>query len=537
MAISTVPAPVLDTRDGDAVTAEAISNLPTELSDRSDSNPAVVMIEAQGTFFDKLLFQINQWPSSVIQKCLSLIGITLTAAAKSTVTQTFTLAAPQANDTTIAEGTQVSITDGSIVFETLTDLIIPAYTTPTGTISMTSGSPTVTGSGTSFPTDGSWTGYQLQAVNGTWYTVSSVGGATTLTLTSNALSTLSGASFNVGPISGTVQAQSTTTGVSTKVAAATLTTLVSSPAGVSSTTNAAAATGGADAETVAAAIERAPTAFAARDNACSVEDYAYFAQEILGEGARVKAKENYNNATSTNGYVTVAVLSPTWTAALSASAADRASVIRDLAGRQFTSSTTIDIAATIDTRTGTGTTPAAVVYRKSAYDETSVKINAAGAVNSYYSPNTYDWGRDLLIADLADVIEGAAGVDRVHTINGRLCAGFDWRTNTATMVVTNGLATITSVDAGDHSVMTDGQTILVDLTNKVAYLVTTKGATITLASNWTGASATRAIGTIGFFTSANDTYDTSTEWMKLPYASLGTTIAAAPASIVVIGSV
>src|SRR3990167_3800692 len=127
---TTVPAPVLDLRNGDAVTAQAIAALPDELSDRSASNPAVAIIEATGTFFDKLIYQINRWPSAVVQKVLSLCGVTMAAATAATVSQSFTLSAPQSTDTVAAKGTQVSTTDGATVFSTLSDLTIAAYTTP-----------------------------------------------------------------------------------------------------------------------------------------------------------------------------------------------------------------------------------------------------------------------------------------------------------------------------------------------------------------------------------------------------------------------
>src|SRR5215831_5351841 len=98
MATSIVPAPILDTRNGDLVVAESIGSLPSELSDRSDSNPAVVILEASGNQFDKLLFQINQWPSAVIQKALALVGTLQNQATAATVSQTFTLSSPQVKD-------------------------------------------------------------------------------------------------------------------------------------------------------------------------------------------------------------------------------------------------------------------------------------------------------------------------------------------------------------------------------------------------------------------------------------------------------
>lgn len=54
---------------------------------------------------------------------------------------------------------------------------------PDGTITITAASLSVTGSGTAFPTDGTWTGYEIQAKNGDWYQIASVTSATALTLT------------------------------------------------------------------------------------------------------------------------------------------------------------------------------------------------------------------------------------------------------------------------------------------------------------------------------------------------------------------
>ena len=75
-----VPAPVLDDRNEDQIAAEAIGALPSELSDRSDSNPAVVVIEAAAYVVGRYLYQLNRWPAAVVQKALALIGVTMRAA-------------------------------------------------------------------------------------------------------------------------------------------------------------------------------------------------------------------------------------------------------------------------------------------------------------------------------------------------------------------------------------------------------------------------------------------------------------------------
>src|SRR5262249_41155274 len=118
---------------------------------------------------DAFLFQLNQWPQAVIQKILNLIGITLNPPQPSTVLQKFVLSAPQAKDSIISKGTQVATQDGSIVFSTLTDLTIPAYTSPAGQISATAGSTAVSGSGTTF-TSSVTVGGAISFDNGTsWY--------------------------------------------------------------------------------------------------------------------------------------------------------------------------------------------------------------------------------------------------------------------------------------------------------------------------------------------------------------------------------
>src|SRR5262245_36962245 len=104
---TTMPFPVLDPRNEDLVAAQAIGSLPVELSDRGPSSPAVVVIEAAAWILGKLLFQMNSWPTAVIQKVLALIGVTMNPAAAGRVVQTFTLSEPQSQDTIIEAGTQV----------------------------------------------------------------------------------------------------------------------------------------------------------------------------------------------------------------------------------------------------------------------------------------------------------------------------------------------------------------------------------------------------------------------------------------------
>lgn len=530
---TTVPSPSLDTRNGDQYTAQAIASLPSQLSDRSDSNPAVVIIEALGSIFDALLYQLNRWPSAVIQKVLNLCGVTLIPATAATVQQTFTLSAPQQQDSVIPTGNQISTADGSIVFATLADLTLRAYTTPSGTISLTAGSTAVTGSGTSFTTDVQ-AGWAISTDGATWYTVASITNNTALVLTSSAASTVSGSAYKSGAITGTVSAQATTTGTSTNVAAATLTTLVNQPAGVASTTNAAAATGGTDLETTTAAILRAPTAFAARDVALSTTDYEYFAQKVLGSNSRVKALANSNAGTTATGFVTVALLSPSWTTASAVSAQERASVIRDLATRTFTGATTVDIPANIQRFDQSPNIPAVLVWRKSTYDESTVRVNVAAAINNLLNPNSYSWGRTVYTTDLVQVVEAAAGVDRIHSVNGIPAVGtiFQTAANAISFTANSTTATANAADIGSGKI-TQSVTYLIDTTNKTAYLVTNiSGTTLTLSSAYAGST-----GSVSSMTYLNTGDTALTNSWSLPYSALSVVSTAPAASVQVVGVV
>lgn len=539
-----IPDPVLDDRAGDLVTAQMIASFPAELSDRSDSNPATVVAEAFGYGYDRLRAAVNQFPRAVLQKVAALVGIEILDATAATVTQTFTLASPGARDTVISTGATVSTDDGSVIFATTSDMTVTAYTTPTGTVSTTSGSATVTGSGTTFVTGSTWVGYQIQipANTGTWYTILAVGGTTSLTLTTSATATVAGAAWNVGPIAGTAPAQATTTGVNTNVGANKLTTLVGGGSGVASTTNAAAATGGTDDETSAAAVERAPTAFATREVACHVDDFAAFAATTLGSGGRARARANFNVSAAAPGYVTVAMLSPNWTTATTVTALERSAVMRDLAGRTAATTTPIDLPVVVQSFTATPTLFAVAVYRNKDYDEATVKVNVAAAMNTYLSPATYPWDpprysggyRPIYVPDLVAVVESAAGVDRVEAINGVPCVGMNYRTSAASMTFTNGSAAVTAVGATDYANATAGQTFLIDATNKAAYLVTVKsgGNAFTLDRNWGG--STGAASNVPFWTSQTTNL---TDWFYLPYSNLSVTSTATAASIVVVGSV
>lgn len=530
-----VPAPTLDTRNGDLVTAQAITSLPAELSDRSDSNPAVVCIEAQGSVADKHGFQINSWPSAVIQKCLALVGVVLNPQQPSIAQLTFVLSAPQPADTVIPTGTQAQSTDGTIVVATLAAATVTAYSSPAGTITLTAGSATVTGSGTSFTTSVQ-AGWQISVDKSTWYTVQSITNNTTLVLTASASASVSGAFF-AGAVSVTTAGQATTTGLATNAGAGVLNTLGTSPAAVASVSNASAATGGSDLETVTSAIARAPLAFASRDTAITPTDFVTFATRTLGNNSRAAAQGSTNNTVAAAGFITYALLSPSWTTSVPVTTQERANVNRDLFGRTVTGVTLVDVPANLQqfvsagSGVSQGTMFACALVRKSAYDGASTQVAAAAAINNYLSPNTYPWGRAIDPDDLAAQLNPLIQVDHILTINGVLAVGMNYTVVANAVSFTNGATTATGT-ASDFASMTPNQTFLLDQTNNAAYLVTNvSSGTVTFTPAYAGPTASL---TPAWFTSK---ITALASWYSLPYSALSVSSISPPASIVIVGAV
>lgn len=517
---TTVPAPILDGRNGDLMVAEAIGSLPSELSDRSDSNPAVVIIEAVGAIYDQLVFQLNNWPKAVIQKVLNLVGITLNPAVAATVQQTFTLTAPQVLDTVIPLGTQISTNDGTVVFATVGDLIIPAYTQPSGTISFTLGSTAVSGSGTTFLSDVA-IGSAISVDGVTWYTVAATPTNTSLTLLTPALSTVSVSSYKVGAFTSSTSAQCTVTGLSSNVAVGALTALVNQPAGVASTVNNAAAVGGSDQETVANALLRAPQAFASRDVACAASDYEYFAVKTLGANSRAKALANNNAGVVAPGYVTTAVLAPGWS--VTNTAPNTLPVLLDLQNRTFVGSTTIVIPANIDRFDLGLVVPACSVWRKSSLNLNQVMLNVASAFNNLLNPNTYNWGRTIYTTDLVQAIEAAVGVDRVHTSNGVPCVGLRYQQTANAITFTNGSSTATAnaADIGAGKI-TKNKTFIF-LNNAVAPALVTDISGTTLTLDGAFQPTTPLVPLLYYYVNVGDTV-LSNAW-TLPFSNINASAA------------
>jgi len=475
----------------------------------------------------KLIYQLNRWPRALAQKLLALIGILLIELEAAMATLAFTLSAPQSTDTLVPAASEVSTEDGDIIFATSSDLLIPAYSAPAGTISVPAGSTAVTGVGTAFELGTTWEGWQIRVADAaTWYTVASVASPTSLVLTTAVPSAIAAAGWHVGPIVGRVRAEATVGGAQTNVGADTLTTLVSSLANVAAVTNVADATGGSDEETIAEAIERAPKAFAHRAVALSDYDYAQAARDMLGGSSRAIARNGYDLALPASGYATVALLSRTWTLASAVSTAERAAVVRDLAGAIQTGITVVDVPAHLQ---NLGSSIAVAVYRGAQYDALSTRLDIARALNKYLSPSTYEWGRTIYVADLADLTERVKAVDRVVYLESVPAVGTDYQLCAA--AITFAASTSATCAPGDAALMTAGKTFLVDIANQQVYLVKViAGTTLTLDRAWAG--TVGAVLAVPHFTS-RDTALAS--WYSLPHVNLSVSQTAPPSSIIVVG--
>ena len=151
-----IPAPVLDGRNDEQLAAQAIARvtgvldaaridadilkltelklliqagaLPPaicpELTNANPSSPHTVLLEAFAWLCSQQQFKINQLPIRVQIEFHRLFGIELRQATAATTTLRFT--SDGQNEATIPEGTEVSTADGSVVFTTDEELIIPA---------------------------------------------------------------------------------------------------------------------------------------------------------------------------------------------------------------------------------------------------------------------------------------------------------------------------------------------------------------------------------------------------------------------------
>ncbi|MDZ7703371.1 MAG: baseplate J/gp47 family protein [Trueperaceae bacterium] len=119
--------PQLDTRDEDTVVADTIDDLPAILSDRNNSALAVKLLEACGTFYGSILYQLDQLPKALYLTLLDLVGITPAPATKATTPVTFTTSG--ATKPTIDAGTIVKTGPDAdaVKFETDADIVSGDY--------------------------------------------------------------------------------------------------------------------------------------------------------------------------------------------------------------------------------------------------------------------------------------------------------------------------------------------------------------------------------------------------------------------------
>ena len=199
--------------------------------------------------------------------------------------------------------------------------------------------------------------------------------------------------------------------------------------------------------------------------------------------------------------------------------------MRDLQARVFQGATLIDVAANIQSRT-----PAVAIYRKAAFSNAQVQVNIAGDLNTYLSPNAYEWGRTIYPTDLVDVIEDSDGVDRVHSINGVPCVSSVYNAATpATLAFLTANATAATADTASF---TAGRTWVYDSVNNAVYLIITVNAGVSVVFDrvFAGASVTT---TRPYWLTQDDAL---TNWYSLPYSNLSVVTTAAAASVIVLGA-
>ena len=597
MAQTPVPAPVLDARNEDLVAAQAIGALPAELSDRSDSNPAVVLIEAAAWLLGKILYQLNNWPAAVIQKVLALIGVNLLPATAAQVLQTFNFSAPQVQDTTIPAGTKVATQDGTIIYATLADLLIPGYLAAVGTLNLTAGSALATGTYTngagtittvqnSTAIVGAGTSFTQALVGGgikiagVYYQVASVTDATHLTLAAPyAAAGGAGVSYSTGtyfvPGATWVGYQIQIRGAASWYTIASVT----DPANLALTTTAATTASG---SFNVGAVSGAVTAQATVAGSAGTVGAGKLTSIQSGPGALASTT---NNAASTPGTDLESVASAIARAPSVFASRDMAVTPGDYAyfaqkilgpgGRAVAKANTnvttaapgyvslaclspnwtqatpvqaIERAAVVRDLAGRTFTcavtidlpasmypcvPAVAFYRPSQYDAASARAAVAGALNTLLSPNTYRWGRPIYEIDLTTAVGVVAQLDRVHSINGVPAISTQYQAATPTNASFTTGSATVLIPTQTGFVV--GKTFLVDVPNNAVYLIISNvpGTSVTLDRPWAG--ATQNV-TVPWF-NASDADTMNGLWYDLPYSNLSTDPTNPPASLIVVGSV
>jgi predicted phage baseplate assembly protein len=126
-----LPTPQLDDRRFQDIVDEAKSRIPRyckEWTDHNVSDPGIALIELFAWMTDLLLYRVNQVPDKLHVTFLNLIGVHLEPPRAARAPVTIYLSAPQPNDVTIPEGTEVATvrteTTDAIVFTTDTPLTV-----------------------------------------------------------------------------------------------------------------------------------------------------------------------------------------------------------------------------------------------------------------------------------------------------------------------------------------------------------------------------------------------------------------------------
>lgn len=123
-------APNLDDRTFDDLVAEALriieSSCP-QWTDRSPSDPGMVMVDIFAHLTEAMLYRLNRLPEKAYIEFLRLIGVKLHAPTAASVSLRFTLTRQSTQATIIPRGSRVSLAGGgkdAPVFTTLTDVTI-----------------------------------------------------------------------------------------------------------------------------------------------------------------------------------------------------------------------------------------------------------------------------------------------------------------------------------------------------------------------------------------------------------------------------
>lgn len=116
----------------DLILAGALTDPPIcpELANANPSAPHTVQLEAEAWLLAQQGYRINQIPKKNQIAFANLFNIGLREAEPATTMLEFTIGPPNGVDVTLPLGTQVATSDGEIVFETTSQVVIPFGDTP-----------------------------------------------------------------------------------------------------------------------------------------------------------------------------------------------------------------------------------------------------------------------------------------------------------------------------------------------------------------------------------------------------------------------